>query len=182
MQFYKTNFQGLIVIEPKVFSDSRGYFMESFNLNEFEKFIGEPMHFVQDNESQSSYGVLRGMHYQIGEAAQSKLVRVISGKVLDTVVDIRKDSPTFGQSFSIELSGENKKQFFIPKGFAHGFVVLSDSAIFSYKVDTPYTPSMERGFSYNSIGLNLDWRLNHSELLISDKDLILPDFKQAEYE
>ena len=148
MDFKKTAIEGVYVIEPRVFNDARGYFFEAWKKEEFEKNIG-PIEFVQDNESKSSYGVLRGLHYQKGAASQSKLVRVIKGKVLDVAVDIRKSSPTFGQHVMVELSDENKRQFFIPRGFAHGFLVLSDEAVFTYKVDNPYAPQAEAGICWN---------------------------------
>ncbi|MGV8813323.1 MAG: dTDP-4-dehydrorhamnose 3,5-epimerase [Gelidibacter sp.] len=175
----ETHLKGCFILEPKIFEDSRGYFFESFNQNTFNKLIGQNIDFIQDNESFSSKGVLRGLHYQIGEFAQSKLVRVIKGAVLDVAVDIRKDSSTFGQYFSIELSEENKKQLFIPRGFAHGFIVLSDNAIFSYKCDNFYNKESEGGIIYNDPTLNIDWYLPEEDILVSEKDKILPEFKNT---
>jgi len=153
--------------------------MESFKQGQLNALIGSPVHFIQDNESMSSYGVLRGMHYQKGLDAQSKLVRVVHGKVLDVVVDLREDSPSFKEVFRIELSGENKKQLFVPKGCAHGYVVLSDTAIFQYKVDTPYKPESECGFMYNDKTLDIDWVVNPLDIIVSDKDQRMTDFKNA---
>lgn len=179
MTVKETKLKGCFIIEPKVFEDSRGYFFESFNQKIFNKLIGGSINFIQDNESFSSKGVLRGLHYQIGEHAQSKLVRVIKGTVLDIAVDVRKDSPTFGQNVSLELSENNKKQLFIPRGFAHGFIVLSETAIFSYKCDNFYNKESEGGIIYNDKDLNIDWILSESEFLISEKDLKLPPLKEA---
>tara|TARA_R110002049_G_scaffold51245_4_gene145074 strand:- start:13704 stop:14249 length:546 start_codon:yes stop_codon:yes gene_type:complete len=179
MTVKETKLKDCFIIEPKVFNDSRGYFFESFNQNKFNKLIDQEVNFVQDNESFSSIGVLRGLHYQTGEYAQAKLVRVIKGNVLDVAVDIRKDSPTFGQHFSIELSETNKKQLFIPCGFAHGFVVLSDTVIFSYKCDNYYNRESEAGIIYSDKDLNIDWKLDEKEFVISEKDLQLPTFKEA---
>ncbi len=175
----ETKLKGCFILEPKVFKDSRGYFFESFNQNKFNKLIDQNINFIQDNESYSSKGVLRGLHYQMSKYAQAKLVRVIKGEVLDIAVDIRKDSPTFGQHVSIELSEENKKQLFIPRGFAHGFIVLSDTAIFSYKCDNFYNKQSEGGIIYNDKDLNIDWKLNDKEFIVSEKDLQLPTFKEA---
>ena len=148
MEYIKTEIEGVFVIEPKVFNDARGYFMEAWKQAEFNEHVGK-VDFIQDNESKSSFGVLRGLHFQKGAAAQAKLVRVIKGKVLDVAVDIRKSSPTFGKHVMVELSEENKRQFFIPRGFAHGFLVLSEEAIFTYKVDNPYAPQSEAGIRWN---------------------------------
>jgi len=167
------------VIEPRVFNDARGYFFEAWKKEEFEKNIG-PIEFVQDNESKSSYGVLRGLHYQKGAASQSKLVRVIKGKVLDVAVDIRKSSPTFGQHVMVELSDENKRQFFIPRGFAHGFLVLSDEAVFTYKVDNPYAPQAEAGICWNDPAIGIDWPIDPKDVLTSEKDMKQPLLKDAE--
>ena len=175
--FISTQFEGLWVIEPKVFGDSRGYFFESFNQKSFETATGIQVNFVQDNQSKSAYGVLRGLHLQLGEYAQAKLVRVLSGEVLDVVVDVRKDAPTFGQSYSILLTAENKKQLFIPRGFAHGFVVLSESAEFFYKCDNYYAPQFESGIAYNDITLSLDWKVQPEHLIISEKDKKLSSFR-----
>ena len=179
MIFTEQNIPGVWVIEPKVFADSRGYFMESFKQNEFEKHIGK-VDFIQDNESKSSYGVLRGLHYQKGEFSQAKLVRVIKGKVLDVAVDIRKSSPTFGQYVAVELSEENKKQLFIPRGFAHGFVVLSEEAIFTYKVDNLYAPQADAGIIYNDPEIGISWQINTEDILLSEKDTKHPLLKDAE--
>jgi dTDP-4-dehydrorhamnose 3,5-epimerase len=175
--FIPTQFEGLWVIEPKVFGDSRGYFFESFNQRAFKNATGMEINFVQDNQSKSSYGVLRGLHLQLGEYAQAKLVRMLSGEVLDLVVDVRKKSPTFGQSYSILLSAENKKQLFVPRGFAHGFVVLSETAEFFYKCDNYYTPQFESGIAYNDPDLSLDWRIDLTQVLVSERDKKLPLFK-----
>lgn len=180
MKFSKTNIPDVILCEPTVFNDERGYFFESFNQEVFEKHLGKSIRFCQDNEAKSTKGVLRGLHYQLPPFAQSKLVRVISGKVLDVAVDIRRDSSTFGQYVAIELSGENKHQLFVPAGFAHGYVVLSDEAIFSYKVDNYYSKTHERGIFYNDKDLKIDWKLLSNELIISEKDKIQPAFNKAE--
>jgi dTDP-4-dehydrorhamnose 3,5-epimerase len=173
MNFIPTSFPGLFLIEPKVFGDDRGYFFESFLQPEFEKIIGK-VEFVQDNESKSGYGVLRGLHFQKPPHAQAKLVRCITGSILDVVVDLRKDSPSFKKSYAVELSDQNKLQLFIPRGFAHGFVVLSNEAIFSYKVDNLYTPSSECGIRFDDPELMIDWKLNKEDLKLSAKDLVLP--------
>ncbi|MDR3246328.1 MAG: dTDP-4-dehydrorhamnose 3,5-epimerase [Prevotellaceae bacterium] len=173
MQFEEIFIKGAFVLKPNVFGDSRGYFFETFRKQEFDENIGA-VDFVQDNESKSSVGVLRGLHFQKGEYAQAKLVRVITGAVLDVIVDIRLDSPTFGSYFSIELTGENKLQLFLPRGMAHGFVVLENDTVFSYKVDNIYSPENEAGILYNDLNLNIDWRLPESELLLSEKDKNLP--------
>ena len=167
------------MIEPRVFNDARGYFMESWKEAEFEEHIG-PVHFIQDNESKSGYGILRGLHYQKGEASQAKLVRVIKGRVLDVAVDIRKSSPTFGKHVMVELSEDNKRQFFIPRGFAHGFLVLSDEAIFTYKVDNPYAPQQEAGIRWNDPELGIEWPIDPAKVLTSEKDLKQPLFRDAE--
>ena len=179
MDFKKTAIEGVYIIEPRVFNDARGYFFEAWKKEEFEKNIG-PIEFVQDNESKSSYGVLRGLHYQKGAASQSKLVRVIKGKVLDVAVDIRKSSPTFGQHVMVELSDENKRQFFIPRGFAHGFLVLSDEAVFTYKVDNPYAPQAETGICWNDPAIGIDWPIDPKDVLTSEKDMKQPLLKDAE--
>lgn len=175
MLFQSTHIPGLLVFEPKVFEDSRGYFFESYNQNTF---LGEGLDidFVQDNQSSSSFGVIRGLHYQLNPHAQSKLVRVLSGKILDVAVDIRKGSPTFGQSFSIELSAENKKQLLIPKGFAHGFSVLSEKAEVLYKCDAFYSKESEAGIIYNDPLLQIEWGISAGKEKVSDKDLRLPLF------
>lgn len=175
MEFKKTNIEGVYIIEPKVFNDSRGYFFEAWKKEEFEQHIG-PVEFIQDNESKSSYGVLRGLHYQKGDFSQAKLVRVIKGRVLDVAVDIRPSSPTFGQHVMVELSEENKRQFFIPRGFAHGFLVLSEEAIFTYKVDNVYTPQAEAGIRWDDPDLGIEWPIDPKEVLTSEKDLKQPRF------
>lgn len=175
----ETKLKGCFILEPKVFHDQRGYFMESFNQQKFNKTIGQNVNFVQDNESFSSKGVLRGLHYQTGQYAQAKLVRVIKGKVLDIAVDLRKDSPSFGEYLSVELSEENKNQLFIPRGFAHGFVVLSNTALFSYKCDNFYNKAAEGGIIFNDKELNIDWQLNEEEFIVSEKDLQLPNLEKA---
>ena len=179
MKFTRTSIPDIFLIEPKVFGDDRGYFVETFKSELFEQETGIKTTFVQDNESRSSYGVLRGLHYQLPPYAQSKLVRVIEGKVLDVAVDIRKGSPTFGQQLSIELSAENKHQLFVPRGFAHGFVVLSDTAIFSYKVDNYYSPECDRGIRFNDPQLNIDWMIDAQKLQLSEKDKVQPLFKEV---
>ena len=176
MKLTKTFIDGLFVLEPKVFEDQRGYFLESYNANTFEKVTGLKVNFVQDNESKSSYGTLRGLHYQTGIYAQAKLVRVITGEVLDIAVDLRKDSPTYGKYFSILLTEKNKKQLFIPRGFAHGFVVLSSDAIFAYKCDNYYNKESEGGIIYNDPALNIDWQIDDEDMILSDKDKLHPQF------
>lgn len=170
----QTKLKGCFIIEPRVFQDDRGYFFESFNQQAFNKLIGKSVNFVQDNESFSSIGVIRGLHFQEGEFAQAKLVRVIKGSVLDVAVDIRKDSPTFGQHIAVELTEDNKRQLFVPRGFAHGFSVLSETAIFSYKCDNYYNKGSEAGIIYNDPSLNIDWRTTKQEAQLSDKDINLP--------
>jgi len=177
MKAIPTALEQCVIIEPTVFNDSRGYFFESFNQSTFNTLIGQSVTFVQDNESYSTKGVLRGLHFQKGEWAQAKLVRVVKGRVLDVAVDIRKDSPTYGQHISVELTEDNKKQLFVPRGFAHGFVVLSDTAIFSYKCDNYYNKDAEGGIMYNDTTLNIDWKLPIEALIISEKDAILPTFE-----
>ncbi len=179
MKFIKTTIPDVILIEPQVFGDERGYFVETFRSDLFEQETGIKTTFIQDNESRSSHGVLRGLHYQLPPYAQSKLVRVIEGKVLDVVVDIRKNSPTFGQHASAELSAENKQQLFVPRGFAHGFVVLSETAIFSYKVDNYYSPECDRGIRFNDPELNIDWMIDQQQLQLSEKDKVQPLFKDV---
>lgn len=175
MSIYQVDIPGLLIIEPKVFEDSRGYFFESYNEQLFAK-SGLDVRFVQDNQSKSSYGVIRGLHYQLGAHAQSKLVRVLDGKILDVAVDVRKGSPTYGKSFALELSAENKKQLFIPKGFAHGFSVLSDTAVVLYKCDAFYNKESEGGIRYDDPALNIDWGIPKGKEIISDKDQQLPYF------
>jgi dTDP-4-dehydrorhamnose 3,5-epimerase len=175
MPFIETGIQGLVVFEPRVFGDARGYFFESYNQQLFEE-AGIETDFVQDNQSRSVYGVLRGLHYQVGEMAQAKLVRCIEGAVLDIVVDIREGSPTYGQTYSLELSAENKKQLYIPRGFAHGFVVLSEVAEFFYKCDNFYSKEHEGGIAFDDPSLNIDWQIDLSKAIISPKDLENPRF------
>ena len=170
MEYIMTELEGVWILEPKVFGDSRGYFMETWQKVDFERHIGS-VNFVQDNESKSSYGVLRGLHYQQGEASQAKLVRVIKGRVLDVAVDLRKSSPTFGRHIAVELSDENKRQFFIPRGFAHGFLVLSDEAIFCYKVDNAYAPQSECSIRFDDPTLAIEWPIAAADMRLSEKDL-----------
>ena len=179
MKFIETKLKGCFEINPNIILDERGYFMESFNEMKFQDGIGENVHFVQDNQSYSTRGVLRGLHYQTGQHAQAKLVRVLDGEVLDVAVDIRPDSPTYGQSVSVILSAENKKQFFIPRGFAHGFAVLSKSATFFYKCDNFYNKESEGGIMFNDPTLDIDWQLKADEYIISAKDQVLPSFENA---
>lgn len=169
MEVIKTEIEGLYVIEPRVFEDDRGYFFESFNQKEFDEKVG-PVHFVQDNESRSQYGVVRGLHFQRGENAQAKLVRVVVGSVLDVAVDLRPESPTFGKHVSVELTAENHRQFFIPRGFAHGFSVLSPLAVFQYKCDNFYCPKSEGAILWNDPDLAIDWRIPASDVILSEKD------------
>ena len=175
MNLIKTTLDGLVVLKPTVFKDNRGYFMESYNQKNINKLVGN-VNFVQDNESESSRGVLRGLHFQKPPYAQAKLVRCLKGSVLDVVLDLRKDSKTYGIFETILLTEENKKQLFIPKGFAHGFVVLSETAIFSYKVDNYYNPDSESGVLWNDLALNIDWKINKKEIIVSEKDKSLPTF------
>ena len=179
MNYIKTSLEGVYIIEPKVFNDQRGYFFEAWKKQEFEENVGR-IEFVQDNESRSSYGVLRGLHYQKGEFSQAKLVRVIKGKVIDVAVDIRKSSPTFGKYVAVELSEDNKRQFFIPRGFAHGFLVLSDDAIFTYKVDNIYAPHAEASIRWNDEDINIEWPINPEDVVTSAKDLNASSLRDAE--
>jgi dTDP-4-dehydrorhamnose 3,5-epimerase len=179
MDYKETCIPGVFVIEPRVFNDARGYFFEAFKKDEFNEHVGE-IDFIQDNESKSSYGVLRGLHYQKGEWSQAKLVRVIKGRVLDVAVDIRKSSPTFGQHVMVELSEDNKRQFFIPRGFAHGFLVLSQEAVFTYKVDNVYAPQAEAGIRFDDPDLAIEWPIDSKDMLLSDKDVKAPRMKDAE--
>jgi dTDP-4-dehydrorhamnose 3,5-epimerase len=178
MLFIPQSIPDVFVIEPKVHGDHRGYFVETFRQDQFEAAIGYKVHFVQDNESRSTKGVLRGLHFQLPPYAQSKLVRVIEGSVLDVAVDIRKGSSTFGQSVTIQLSGDNKKQLFVPRGFAHGFVVLTDTATFAYKVDNYYSPECDRGLAFDDKELNIDWVLPAENLSLSDKDSKQPSLTE----
>ena len=180
MIFKEMEPKGCYILEPSIFDDGRGYFMESFNQKRFNDGIGEDIVFVQDNQSFSKKGVLRGLHFQKGRFAQAKLVRVLSGVVLDIAVDLRRDSHTFGKHISVELSAENKRQFFVPRGFAHGFVVLSETAEFFYKCDNYYNKEAEGGIIYNDALLNIDWRLPDFDILVSEKDLNLPTFDNAD--
>jgi len=180
MKAIETKLKGCFILEPNVFKDSRGYFFESLNQNKFNALIGQEVNFVQDNESFSSKGVLRGLHFQTGDYAQAKLVRAVKGTVLDVVVDMRKESPTFSKHFSIELSEDNKRQLFVPRGFAHGFIVLSETAIFSYKCDNFYNKPSEKGLRYDDPSLAIDWRLPTKEFIVSEKDLVLPTLSNIE--
>ncbi len=180
MKYIEQEISGVWVIEPTVFNDSRGYFFEAFKKEEFEQYIGK-VNFVQDNESKSSYGVLRGLHYQKGEFAQAKLVRVIKGEVLDVAVDVRQNSPTFGKHVAVTLSEENKRQFFIPRGFAHGFLVLSQEAIFTYKVDNIYAPQSEGGVIFNDPQIGIEWKIPATDILLSEKDGKLPALDSIDY-
>ena len=181
MKFKRLEIPEIILCEPSVHNDERGYFTESFKQSELESFLGYSVNFCQENETKSSYGVLRGLHYQLNPHSQTKLVRVTHGSVLDIVVDLRKDSFTFGKYLSIELSAANKKQLFIPPGFAHGFVVLEDETKFLYKVDNYYFPKSERGIAFNDPQLRIDWRIDTIDLILSKKDSNLPLFCQVEY-
>ena len=176
MQIESTGFEGLMIIQPRVFGDDRGYFFESYNEAAFQR-SGLNFNWVQDNQSRSKYGVIRGLHFQKPPFAQTKLIRVLSGEILDSVVDLRKEQPTFGKSFSIVLSSENHRQLLVPKGFAHGFSVLSDSAEVLYKCDTLYNKESEWGILYSDPALSIDWRINDAERLISEKDKELPLFR-----
>jgi len=177
MEIVKTNFKDLLICNPAVFNDDRGYFYESFNLKKFEELSGLSPDFVQDNQSQSSFGVLRGLHFQKGDMAQAKLVRVLHGEILDVVVDLRKDEPTYGQSFSIVLSAANRTQLYIPRGFAHGFLVLSSEATFFYKCDNYYDKESEMGLHYKDPALEINWHLPEEDLLLSNKDKDLPNWE-----
>ena len=177
MKIRETDIRGLMVIEPRVFGDARGYFMESFSERKFRELTGLDVDFVQDNESRSSYGVVRGLHFQRAPHAQAKLVRVVSGKALDVAVDLREGSPTYGRHFAIELTGENHLQVYIPKGFAHGFAALSDDVVFQYKCDEYYAPDSEAAIIWNDPDLNIDWRLPAEDVIVSDKDKNHPKLK-----
>lgn len=179
MDYIKTEIDGVLIIQPKVFNDARGYFFEAWKKEEFEQHVGR-VDFIQDNESKSSYGVLRGLHYQKGDFSQAKLVRVIKGRVVDVAVDIRRNSPTFGKHVMVELSDENKRQFFIPRGFAHGFLVLSDEAVFTYKVDNPYAPQSEASIRFDDPDLAIQWPIDAKDVLTSAKDLDALSLKDAE--
>ena len=179
MEYIKTEIDGIWIIQPRVFNDARGYFFEAWKKEEFEEHIGKVC-FVQDNESKSSYGVLRGLHYQKGEFSQAKLVRVIKGCVLDVAVDIRKNSPTFGKHVMVELSDDNKRQFFIPRGFAHGFLVMSDEAIFTYKVDNAYAPQAEASIRFDDPDIAINWPIDSKDVLTSAKDMEAKLLKEAD--
>ena len=170
MTFTRTAIDDVIICEPTVYGDDRGYFVETFREDKLEAYLGYRINFCQDNESKSSRGVLRGLHYQLPPHAQTKLVRVINGSVLDVAVDIRKGSPTFGKYVAVKLSAENKRQLLVPRGFAHGFVVLEDDTVFAYKVDNYYSPECDRGIAYNDTDINIDWGVTYEELNLSDKD------------
>lgn len=174
MQFIRTAIPDVVIIEPQVHGDERGYFVETFRTDKLEEFLGYKINFCQDNESKSSKGVLRGLHYQLPPFAQTKLVRVIQGKVLDVAVDIRKGSLTFGQYVAIELSAENKRQLLVPRGFAHGFVVLEDDTVFAYKVDSYYSPECDRGIAFDDPDIGIDWQIPHEQLNLSAKDRVQP--------
>jgi len=180
MEIIKTNIPDVLIIKPTVFSDPRGFFLESYAESRYKE-AGISADFIQDNISKSSYGVIRGLHYQLAPYSQAKLVQVLAGRVLDVAVDMRKNSPTFGQHYAIELSDENKLQFYIPQGFAHGFSVLSEEAVFMYKCDNYYNQEAERGIAYNDVTLNVDWKIPAADAIISSKDSILPAFKEAEH-
>lgn len=179
MKFIRTNIPDVVIIEPMTHGDHRGYFCETFREDKLSEFLGYKINFCQDNESKSSRGVLRGLHYQLPPFSQTKLVRVISGRVLDVAVDIRRNSPTFGQHVAVELSSENKKQILVPRGFAHGFVVLEDDTIFAYKVDSYYSPECDRGIAFDDKDLNIDWQLSHDELKLSHKDTKQPKLSET---
>ena len=179
MNIIKTHIKDLVIIEPRIFGDARGYFFQSFSQKDFEEKVFNTT-FVQDNESQSVFGVLRGLHFQKPPFAQAKLVRVVKGKVLDVAVDLRVGSPTYGQHASVELSEENKRQFFVPRGFAHGFVVLSDEAIFQYKCDNYYAPQSEGSLLWNDLDLKIDWKIEADKVILSEKDKISPLLKDLE--
>ena len=179
MKMTRTDIEGLVVIEPRVFGDSRGYFFESFSQREFEKEVGQ-VRFVQDNESKSSYGVVRGLHFQKPPHTQSKLVRVVKGRVLDVAVDLRRDSKTYGKYFSVELTEDNHLQLFIPKGFAHGFAVLSDEAVFQYKCDEFYAPESEGAIAWNDPDIGVDWQIPENKVILSEKDKKHPSFKDLD--
>lgn len=179
MKMTRKDIEGLVVIEPRVFGDSRGYFFESFSQREFEKEVGQ-VRFVQDNESKSSYGVVRGLHFQKPPHTQSKLVRVVKGRVLDVAVDLRRDSKTYGKYFSVELTEDNHLQLFIPKGFAHGFAVLSDEAVFQYKCDEFYAPESEGAIAWNDPDIGVDWQIPEDKVILSEKDKKHPAFKDLD--
>ena len=178
MKVIPTEIEGVVLLEPEVFGDARGYFFESYSEQSFDRLV-RPVRFVQDNESMSKYGVLRGLHFQRGAHAQSKLVRVVRGRVLDVAVDIRRGSPTFGRHVAVELSGENRRQLFIPRGFAHGFVVLSEEALFQYKCDNCYAPQSEGAVAWNDPQIGIDWRIDPANVILSEKDSRHPRLDEA---
>lgn len=179
MKLIETKIKDLFILEPRVFEDDRGYFFESYSKKTLDILIGREFDFVQDNESKSSYGVIRGLHYQLAPFSQAKLIRVLEGRVYDVAVDLRKNSKTFGKWIGVELSSKNKRQFLIPKGFAHGFSVLSETAIFAYKCDEYYHPDAEAGIIYNDSSLGIDWKILQKDAILSDKDKLLPELKNA---
>lgn len=179
MKITETELEGCFILEPQIFRDERGYFIESYNKQTFEKAVGSTINFVQDNQSFSTFGIIRALHYQTGEFAQAKLVRVLSGRVLDVAVDLRINSKTFGKHIAIELSAENKKQLFIPRGFAHGFSVLSETAEFFYKCDNYYNKASEGGIVYNDAALSINWQIPENKVQVSEKDQVLPTLKEA---
>ena len=181
MDFIKTKIPEVIIIKPKIFEDERGYFFESFRKDLLEKFINKKIDFVQDAQSKSTFGVLRGLHYQLPPFAQAKIVRVLKGKILDIAVDIRKNSPTFGKYISVELSEDNKKQLFIPRGFAHGFATLSNEAVVLYKMDNYYSKEHERGIIYDDAILNIDWKLSKDDIILSQKDKLNTPLNKSEF-
>lgn len=178
MNIIQTSIPGALIIEPKIFGDERGYFFESWSQKDFNENV-RPVNFVQDNESKSRYGVLRGLHFQKGKYAQSKLVRVVKGCVLDVAVDLRKGSPAFGRHVAVELSAENHRQFFVPRGFAHGFVVLSEEAVFQYKCDNLYAPQEEGSIAWNDPDIGIDWKIPTEDIILSAKDKLHPRLKDA---
>ena len=180
MPFIETPFPGLLIFEPKIFEDKRGYFFESYNKNIFSSF-GLEIDFIQDNQASSAFGVIRGLHFQLNPHAQTKLIRVLSGKIIDAVVDLRKNSPTYGKAYSIELSSENKKQLLVPKGFAHGYSVISDTAEVFYKCDSFYNKQSEGGISWNDPSLNIDWQVANENAMVSEKDSIYPTLENCKH-
>lgn len=180
MKIIRTKLDDVFLLEPKVFGDDRGYFVETFRQDKFEEAIGYKVNFIQDNESKSTFGVLRGLHYQLPPFSQSKLVRVIKGSVIDVAVDMRKGSLTFGEHVAVELSGENKRQLFVPRGFAHGFVVTSETAVFAYKVDNYYAPEYDRGVAYDDPDIDISWGVGLEKLLLSEKDQMQPSLAEAD--
>jgi len=180
MNFIRTEIPDVVIVEPKVHGDERGYFVETFREDKLQEFLGYKINFCQDNESKSSYGVLRGLHYQLPPHAQTKLVRVIQGRVLDVAVDTRKGSPTFGKYVAVELSAENKRQLLVPRGFAHGFVVLEDDTVFAYKVDSYYSPECDRGIAFNDSSININWQVPYEKLNLSAKDKVQPKLNETD--